>query len=82
LRRKRFDGDVILAYTFLYAVARFVLEFFRGDEDRGFIIGWLSTSQFIAAILGPTAIALLVAKRRRQREPGPDPETRTVRAGR
>ena len=65
LRQKRFDGEVILAYTALYAIARFVLEFFRGDADRGFVIGWVSTSQFIAAVLGPAAIALLVAKNRR-----------------
>jgi phosphatidylglycerol---prolipoprotein diacylglyceryl transferase len=66
LRRKRFHGEVILAYTLLYAIARFVLEFFRGDADRGFVLGWLSTSQFIAAILGPVAIVLLMANRRRQ----------------
>lgn len=58
-RRRRFDGGVILAYTLLYAIARFVLEFFRGDADRGFTFGGLlSTSQFVAAILGPAAIAL------------------------
>ena len=63
-RRKRFDGEVILAYTTLYAVARFVLEFFRGDADRGFVFGgWLSTSQFIALILGPAAIALWFVRR-------------------
>ena len=65
-QRKRFDGEVILAYTVLYAVARFILEFFRGDADRGFVFGGLlSTSQFIAAILGPAAIALWFARRRR-----------------
>ena len=64
-RRKRFDGEVILAYTLLYAIARFVLEFFRGDADRGFIFGGLlSTSQFIAVILGPAAIALWLIRRR------------------
>jgi phosphatidylglycerol:prolipoprotein diacylglycerol transferase len=68
LRRKRFDGEVILTYTLLYATARFILEFFRGDADRGFVVGWLSTSQFIAAILGPVAIALelLIVRRRQQ----------------
>jgi phosphatidylglycerol:prolipoprotein diacylglycerol transferase len=66
-RRKRFDGEVILAYTTLYAIARFVLEFFRGDADRGFVFGgMLSTSQFIAAILGPVAILLWLVRRRRQ----------------
>jgi phosphatidylglycerol:prolipoprotein diacylglycerol transferase len=64
-RHKRFDGEVILAYTLLYAIARFVLEFFRGDADRGFIFGGLlSTSQFIALIVGPAAIALWVVRGR------------------
>ncbi len=64
-RRKPFDGAVILAYTLAYAVGRFVIEFFRGDADRGFI-GALSTSQFIAGLLAPTAL-ILWALRRRQR---------------
>jgi phosphatidylglycerol:prolipoprotein diacylglycerol transferase len=64
-RRKRFDGEVILVYTAAYAIARFVLEFFRGDADRGFVFGGLlSTSQFIAAILGPLAIAMWFVRRR------------------
>lgn len=64
-RRKRFEGEVILAYTLLYAIARFVLESFRGDADRGFVFGGLlSTSQFIAVLLGPLAVALWVARRR------------------
>ena len=64
-RHKRFDGEVILAYTFLYAVARFFLEFFRGDADRGFVFGGLlSTSQFIAAFLAPAAIFLWFFLRR------------------
>jgi phosphatidylglycerol:prolipoprotein diacylglycerol transferase len=48
----------------LYATARFILEFFRGDADRGFVIGWLSTSQFIALILAPLALALFIVRRR------------------
>ena len=68
-RRKQFDGEVILSYTLLYAVARFILEFFRGDADRGFVFGGLlSTSQFIAVMLAPVAVGLWVA--RRQRTPG------------
>lgn len=64
-RRKKFDGQVILAYTFLYAVIRFVLEYFRGDADRGFVFGGLlSTSQFIAVVLAPAAAALWAMRRR------------------
>jgi phosphatidylglycerol---prolipoprotein diacylglyceryl transferase len=66
-RRKHFDGEVILAYTGLYAVARFILEFFRGDADRGFVLGGLlSTSQAIAVILGPAALTLWILRRRTQ----------------
>jgi phosphatidylglycerol:prolipoprotein diacylglycerol transferase len=65
-RRKQFDGEVILDYTLLYAIARFILEFFRGDADRGFVFGgWLSTSQFIALLLGPLAFALWLVRRQK-----------------
>lgn len=69
-RRKQFDGEVILAYTALYAAARFVLEFYRGDADRGFVFGGLlSTSQFIAAVLGPIAVVLWIRLRGSRRGP-------------
>ncbi len=62
-RRKR-DGDVFLAYLGLYAVARFFLEFLRGDEDRGFVLHHLlSTSQFIA-VLALAGIATVFIWRR------------------
>jgi len=43
--RKRFDGQVLLAFLIAYAVLRFALEFIRAD-DRGVFFG-LSTSQWI-----------------------------------
>jgi phosphatidylglycerol:prolipoprotein diacylglycerol transferase len=50
-RRKTRDGQIFLLYLALYAVARFFLEFLRGDEDRGFVFNHLlSTSQFIALL--------------------------------
>jgi phosphatidylglycerol---prolipoprotein diacylglyceryl transferase len=45
--RKRFDGQVLLAFLGSYAVLRFVLEFWRAD-DRGGLLG-LSTSQLLGA---------------------------------
>lgn len=63
-RRKRFDGEVILSYALLYAVARFVIEYFRGDADRGFVFnGLLSTSQFIAIFVGTASLILLAVRR-------------------
>ncbi|HMB26735.1 MAG TPA: prolipoprotein diacylglyceryl transferase [Blastocatellia bacterium] len=62
-RHKRFDGEIILAYALLYAGARFLLEYLSGDEDRGFVFGGaLSTSQFIAILVG-VASAILLAFR-------------------
>ena len=58
-RRKRFDGQVVLAYVVLYSLARFSIEFFRGDSARGFVLGeLLSTSQAIAIVLVLAAGAL------------------------
>jgi phosphatidylglycerol:prolipoprotein diacylglycerol transferase len=55
--RKRFDGQVILAYAAIYAAGRFVIEYFRGDVDRGFV-SVFSTSQFIAIGVFVVAVAL------------------------
>ncbi len=53
--RKRFTGQIALLYVTLYAVARFGIEFYRGDVVRGFFFnGLLSTSQVVA-------IAMLIA---------------------
>jgi phosphatidylglycerol---prolipoprotein diacylglyceryl transferase len=56
--RKRYDGQVFLAFVGLYACLRFSLEFFRSD-DRGGLFG-LSTSQLISLAL---AVAALGANR-------------------
>ena len=65
-RRRHRDGDVIVAYTMLYAVGRFVLEYFRGDADRGFVLGGvLSTSQFIGIVMFALAVGVLIVRHRR-----------------
>lgn len=64
-RRKTFDGQILLAYSVLYAVGRFVIEYFRGDLDRGFLFGGLfSTSQFIAIVVVLLALAAWPMRRR------------------
>jgi phosphatidylglycerol---prolipoprotein diacylglyceryl transferase len=57
-RRRAFVGQVFLLYFLMYGVARFFLEYFRGDEDRGFVLGWFSTSQFISLLIVPVALLL------------------------
>jgi phosphatidylglycerol:prolipoprotein diacylglycerol transferase len=62
-RRKRFHGEIILTYTLLYAFARFLIEWVRGDADRGFVFaGMMSTSQFIAVIAVVICIPLWVKR--------------------
>jgi phosphatidylglycerol:prolipoprotein diacylglycerol transferase len=67
LRRKRYDGQVLVAYLVGYAALRFTVELFRGDAGRKFVAAWLSTSQAIALLSVPLAIALALAFKRRQR---------------
>ena len=72
--RKSRDGEIFVLYLALYAVARFFIEFLRGDEDRGFVFHHLlSTSQFIAILALATAVWMALILRRkpaRQRAPG------------
>jgi phosphatidylglycerol:prolipoprotein diacylglycerol transferase len=64
LKRKQFNGQIFSFYLALYAIIRFLLEFWRGDEDRGFLFnGLLSTSQFISIILLGLALVLYVSLR-------------------
>jgi len=59
--KRRRDGGIFLTYVGLYAVARFFLEYLRGDEDRGFVFHHLlSTSQFIALLALAGVLAALV----------------------
>jgi phosphatidylglycerol:prolipoprotein diacylglycerol transferase len=53
-----FAGRTFWLYMLLYAVSRFIIEYFRGDE-RG-TVGIFSTSQFISIVLAPLAIVMLV----------------------
>ena len=50
LRRKKFDGQVIGAYMFVYGIARFFLEFLRDDPDRGSVLGGLMSGTQLLAI--------------------------------
>ena len=64
--RKSRDGEIFVLYLALYAVARFFIEFLRGDEDRGFVFNHLlSTSQFIAILAFATAVWMALILRRK-----------------
>jgi phosphatidylglycerol---prolipoprotein diacylglyceryl transferase len=60
--RRKFEGQIVLAYALLYAVARFIIEFWR-DDPRGSLFG-LSTSQLIALVLFIGALVLMIQRTR------------------
>ena len=49
-RCEKLKGRLFYIYLFTYAIGRFILEFFRGDNYRGFLLG-LSTSQIISVVI-------------------------------
>jgi phosphatidylglycerol:prolipoprotein diacylglycerol transferase len=62
-RKKKFDGQVLLAYGLIYSLIRFSIEFVR-DDPRGDILGittmtGLSTSQLISLGVAVAAIIFL-----------------------
>ena len=69
--RKRKDPWRLLAlYLLVYAVTRFVLEYFRGDAIRGFAAG-LSTSQWISLALILVGIILFLPSKKEQKKEYP-----------
>src|SRR5437016_9302093 len=68
-KKKKFNGQVILAYAMIYATVRFLIEFVR-DDPRGDILGLttltgLSTSQMIGIVVGIAALITFVIRWRR-----------------
>ena len=84
-KRRRFSGQVILAYALLYSLVRFAVEFVR-DDPRGDILGLttltgLSTSQMISLVMGVTALILLITRNRSSRVLNYEDSRATIRAG-
>lgn len=56
-KKKQFDGQLFLIYLMVYAAGRAILELFRGDVERGFLINKvLSNSQFISILVISVAL--------------------------
>ena len=66
-QKKKFDGQVILAYGMLYSIGRSIVEVYRGDKVRGFVIqDFLSTSQFISIGVFSISLFLYLKLQRKQ----------------
>lgn len=66
-RHYLFRGQLFWSYIVLYSVLRFIVEFFRGDEARGYIFNGLSVSQGISVVMGLIAIIVIINKSRNRR---------------
>jgi phosphatidylglycerol:prolipoprotein diacylglycerol transferase len=69
-RRKKFDGQILIAYGIIYALVRFTIEFFR-DDPRGDLFGLttltgFSTSQLISIFVGAGAVVFLILRSRKK----------------
>jgi phosphatidylglycerol:prolipoprotein diacylglycerol transferase len=64
-KRKTFDGQVFLSFFIAYPVFRSIIECFRGDSIRGFVVdGVLSTSQLVSILIFIPAFVLMVVMRK------------------
>ena len=60
-------GTAPVTYLMIYSVLRFILEFFRGDEERGKFLG-LATSQWVSIGLLTVAIVVLVLRYQKKKQ--------------
>ncbi|MEZ5424837.1 MAG: prolipoprotein diacylglyceryl transferase [Pyrinomonadaceae bacterium] len=72
-RKKRFDGQVFIAYAIIYSIIRFSIEFVR-DDPRGDLFGLttltgLSTSQMISLLVAVGAIAFMIWRLKNAKTP-------------
>lgn len=69
-KKKRFDGQVLIAYGIIYSIVRFTIEFFR-DDPRGNLFGLtstlgLSTSQIISLLVAVCSIVFMIWRLKRK----------------
>lgn len=65
-KKKRFDGQVLIAYGIIYGIVRFLIEFVR-DDPRGNLFGLtsllgISTSQIISLIVVAGAVIFMIRR--------------------
>ncbi|UCD84918.1 MAG: prolipoprotein diacylglyceryl transferase [Deltaproteobacteria bacterium] len=57
-RRKSFDSELFWGFCLFYSIARFILEFFRGDQSQTYLFS-LTVPQLVSIPLGILAIGFL-----------------------
>lgn len=69
IRKGKHKGTLLQWYLLIYPIYRFILEFFRGDDYRGFLFG-LSTSQIISLLILLGNLIIALKRRKKQSIPG------------
>ena len=69
-KRTRFDGELFLLYAMIYALARFGLEFFRGDSLM--VAGLFPVPQVFSVLLFMAALSIYVRRHALSRPVRPD----------
>lgn len=64
-KRKQFDGQVAITYLLSYPIIRSIIEIYRGDLIRGFVIeDVISTSQFLSILIFVISLITLIIRLR------------------
>lgn len=63
-KKKTFHGQIFWMYVLNYSIIRALIEIFRGDIERGFVMPGISTSQGISIVMFTAALAFLFRLRR------------------
>lgn len=64
--KRKYEGELVVWFVGAYAIARYILEFWRGDGIRGFLIeDVLSTSQFISLPMLAVAVGLHIVLKKK-----------------
>jgi phosphatidylglycerol---prolipoprotein diacylglyceryl transferase len=75
-KKKRFDGQVLIAYAIIYGIVRFIIEFFR-DDPRGNLFGLtsllgISTSQIISLLVAACAVIFMIWRLKATKNQAPE----------
>jgi len=66
-QKKRFHGQIFLLYLIFYSAGRLLLEIFRGDLSRGYLIqDYITNSQFISVMVIGVAIYFYIKLKKKR----------------
>ncbi|MFH1224150.1 MAG: prolipoprotein diacylglyceryl transferase, partial [Pseudomonadota bacterium] len=67
--RKKFEGQNLLLFGLMYPLGRTIVEFFRADSIRGYIIdGVITTSQGISIVIFVTCLVIYINRIRHEKK--------------